>query len=186
MELFFDTETSGFINKTKALDDLTQSWICQIAMILSTEEKVIGVFQSYIFDDDREMSKGAYNVHKIGPEITALGLPEFAVAPIFKDFLNAANLVVAHNYKFDWPFVRCLLMRTLGEDPKPKESFCTMEKTTNLLKLRKPNGPGYKWPKLEELYQYLFDIPLTGAHNAMADTLATKKCYYELKKRGEI
>jgi hypothetical protein len=44
----------------------------------------------------------------------------------------------------------------------------------------------YKWPKLEELYTKLFGTTISGAHDAMADIEATKKCYFELIRRGII
>ena len=48
------------------------------------------------------------------------------------------------------------------------------------------NSPygGYKWPKLEELYRKLFGYTFDGAHDALADVEATRKCYFELKKKG--
>ena len=58
--------------------------------------------------------------------------------------------------------------------------------TTNICKIKNPRG-GYKWPKLEELFGYLFynrtDISIDGAHDAMNDVLITAKCYIELKRR---
>jgi len=187
MELFFDTETSGFINKTLAREDPNQSWIMQLAMILSTEKVVLGSFHAYIYDDDRKVSKGALKVHGITPEMTVNGLNETGVASVYIDFLNKADIQIAHNFDFDIQFMECLMhrlgyMNMLAEVPH----LCTMKSTTDILKLSKPNGPGYKWPKLEELYHYLFNEDITGAHNAIADVRATRKCYYELKKRGLI
>ena len=42
----------------------------------------------------------------------------------------------------------------------------------------------YKYPKLQELYRKLFGQSFSNAHDASADTEATKKCYFELKKKG--
>jgi hypothetical protein len=66
-----------------------------------------------------------------------------------------------------------------------KSTFCTMEKSTNLVKLPGKYGK-YKWPKLVELYKFLFNEELTGAHDALVDILATRRCYYELLKRGIV
>ncbi len=45
---------------------------------------------------------------------------------------------------------------------------------------------GYKPPKLQELYQKLFGTTFDNAHDAMADVKATKKCFFELIRRGAI
>jgi len=49
------------------------------------------------------------------------------------------------------------------------------------------NGPyGFKYPKLTELHQKLFNTRFDGAHDALADITATVKCFWEMKKRGLI
>ena len=40
-----------------------------------------------------------------------------------------------------------------------------------------------KWPKLYELYQFLFNKSFDNQHNALADIRVTLECYAELKKR---
>ena len=60
-----------------------------------------------------------------------------------------------------------------------------MQKSTNFCAIpSNGNYAGYKWTKLEELYQKLFGTTFSGAHDAMSDVEATRKCYLELKKRG--
>lgn len=46
------------------------------------------------------------------------------------------------------------------------------------------NLPDSKYPKLSELYQKLFETPLTNAHDAMEDVRTTMKCYWEMQRRG--
>ena len=61
------------------------------------------------------------------------------------------------------------------------KTFCTMEKTVDICKI---NGNyGYKFPKLQELYFYLFNENFEFAHDAMVDVKATAKCYFELKRK---
>jgi DNA polymerase III epsilon subunit-like protein len=48
------------------------------------------------------------------------------------------------------------------------------------------NLPGRKKPKLRMLYEHLFGENFAHAHDAMADIEATKDCFVELAKRGEI
>ncbi len=48
------------------------------------------------------------------------------------------------------------------------------------IKVRK----GYKSPKLEELYKFLFKEDIINAHNAAADVDATARCFFELLRQG--
>lgn len=41
----------------------------------------------------------------------------------------------------------------------------------------------YKWPSLQELHCALFGANFEDAHDALADVLACRKCYYELQSR---
>ncbi len=45
---------------------------------------------------------------------------------------------------------------------------------------------GYKRPKLEELHLLLFDEDFDNAHDALADTEACMRCFFELVERGVI
>jgi DNA polymerase-3 subunit epsilon len=74
--------------------------------------------------------------------------------------------------------IRANLPSRLFERP----GLCTMKTTTNLLCL--PGPFGFKWPKLEELYLYLFEAGYEGAHNAALDVEATARCFFELLRRG--
>lgn len=42
-----------------------------------------------------------------------------------------------------------------------------------------------KWPKLQELYKVLFGHSFEGAHNAMADVVATKRLFLGNGKASE-
>src|SRR5690606_8051357 len=44
----------------------------------------------------------------------------------------------------------------------------------------------FKWPKLEELYQKLFNEKFEEAHNAAADVVATTRCFFELIRLNVI
>lgn len=68
-----------------------------------------------------------------------------------------------------------------------KKCMCTMSLTTDLCKIPHPKGwKSYKWPKLIELHQFLFKEGFDGAHDALADIEATKRCFLELHKRAHI
>ena len=63
-----------------------------------------------------------------------------------------------------------------------------MQRSTNFCAIPNPNSyyGGYKWPKLEELYRKLFGRMFDNAHDALADVVATKECFFALKQRGIV
>jgi DNA polymerase III epsilon subunit-like protein len=66
--------------------------------------------------------------------------------------------------------------------------FCTMRALTPRIRLPSPRGRAgeYKWPKLDEAYQFLFERPVPGRedrHDAMADVLACKDVFEEGRRR---
>jgi len=99
-----------------------------------------------------------------------------------------ADTLVCHNFGFDSLMLKVAAHRSgmIGEvvldTLEVKSNFCTMLKSTQLCKI--PGPYGYKWPKLEELYKFLFNKSFEGAHDALNDVLATRRCYYELKRLG--
>jgi DNA polymerase III alpha subunit (gram-positive type) len=54
-----------------------------------------------------------------------------------------------------------------------RTNICTMERSTNFCAL-----PGYKWPKLSELYKKLFNEEFQEQHNAKHDIYTTHKCFW--------
>jgi uncharacterized CHY-type Zn-finger protein len=56
-----------------------------------------------------------------------------------------------------------------------------MRASANWCRISKIDGrSGFKWPRLDELYFKLFQEYIINSHNAIYDTLATKKCFFEL------
>lgn len=184
MELFFDSETSGFLNKNLNADDPKQAWIMQIAFILSEKDRICTEFSTLLKAENRKCHPGAQAVHQISvEECEKLGMYELKALNTIMHGFNSAHTLVAHNIFFDLGFVSQLMVRN-GQSAdmlNHKSLFCTMKSSTDLCKL-----PGrysnYKWPKLTELYKFLFDEEMEGAHDAMVDVRATRRCYYRLKE----
>jgi hypothetical protein len=61
--------------------------------------------------------------------------------------------------------------------------YCTMLESTTMCNLPGRYGKP-KWPKLQELHKFLFGEEFTGAHSALDDVKATRRCYYAMKERG--
>lgn len=188
MELFVDTETSDMIKWKLPDSHVTQPWIVQLGAILSTRDIKYAELNLLIKAYNNVIAPGAFKAHNISVEMTNIGgVDELDVFVTFTQLVEQADLIVCHNTAFDLRMLR-LVARRLWLDHlvsllKEKKSYCTMLTTTDLLKLPKTRG-GYKWPKLQELYNYLFGENFSGAHDAMNDVRATRKCYYELTKRS--
>ncbi len=98
---------------------------------------------------------------------------------------NFLCIPVAHNMSFDEMIIGAEFLRNkMVNSLDTRNKICTMHSTTNFCKL---DGPyGYKWPKLSELHYKLFSTGFEEAHDASVDITATAKCFWELRKRGEI
>ena len=188
MELFFDTETSGLAKMKQPIDHPGQPWIIQLALILSDEDKVHASISFMIQSNNRDMNPHAFKVHQITNELAdQLGFKEITAAKLFNHYMRLADIIIAHNIKFDDILIRGLLHRTgFTEDLMAYESkptFCTMDSSTELCQLPGRYGK-FKWPKLSELYMFLFGEEIEDAHDALIDVTATRRCYYELLERG--
>ena len=105
------------------------------------------------------------------------------------DLENVSKLI-AHNLLFDLTILKSELTRYNGNEIIDKlnnlKLYCTMKKTTNILKLPFAKENCYKSPKLIELYNYYFPNEEFNAHNALEDVKACARCYFMLKKKKDI
>jgi DNA polymerase III epsilon subunit-like protein len=93
------------------------------------------------------------------------------------------DAVITHNLEYDRGVVGAELIRAeLPSRLFERPGLCTMTTTTQLLRL--PGPYGFKWPKLEELHDFLFESGYEGAHDAARDVEACARCFFELKRRG--
>ena len=182
MYLFFDTETTG-LNKSS-------DRIIQIAWLVTARNgKEIKRQNRLIKPSGFTIPKNAEKIHGIST-ITAnrFGASLRDVLIEFTDAATACQIIVGHNLSFDLAMLKPEYLR---EDiPFPldgKRMVCTMRSATAWCRLPKLDGrPGFKWPKLDELYFRLFGEYFDDAHDALNDVVATKRVYFELIKRNII
>ena len=190
--VFFDTECNGLPFSNKLGVDDTSNWprMIQLAWLVTDEQGSILKSQShiicpqgFIITDEVEELTGITT-----SRAKSEGVNLRTVLNEFMDDLVDAELVIGHNIDFDKHVLGCELYRErLDYDTLlNKKSVCTMQRSTNFCAIPNPNSyyGGYKWPKLEELYQKLFNTTLSNAHDALSDVEATRKCYFELKQQG--
>lgn len=182
MELFVDTETSGMVLWSEPYDHPNQPWMVQLGAILSEKHMVYAELNLLIQPDGRTIDPGAYRAHGISTKMCEIGgVPEREALLVLSELWDRADLIVCHNVSFDFKIITIAGLRQ--KQPfhidTSKEYFCTMIESTDLCQIPHHNGE-YKWPKLQELHQHLFGERFIGAHDAMEDIRATRRCYYKM------
>lgn len=188
--LFFDTETTGIPKDYKAPCTNTDNWprLIQLGWLLTgAAGRILSEGNHIVRPDGFEIPKAASDVHGITTEFALEnGKPLLDVIFAFGADLNQADCVVGHNLDYDLHIVGAEYVR-LGYDSRimfARPTLCTMQATIQFCNI--PGRFGPKWPKLMELYSKLFGQGFDGAHDAMADIVATKDCFFELIRRGVV
>ena len=133
---------------------------------------------------DTIISPGATRIHGITMAMSlAEGKPIADALAAFRGSLEQADVLVAHNMKFDFNVLGAEFYRDIRENPLADVAhYCTMEAATDYCAL--PGKYSNKWPTLAELHHKLFSRPFDGAHNAAVDVSVTRQCYFALLARG--
>lgn len=188
--LFFDTETDGLPKLHRPVSDIDQPQLIQFAGLLVDDSRnVLSSINVLVKPLKRSIPEEASKVHGISTEKAQ----QFGYAPrtameIWFELYTKADIVVAHNIKFD-AFIMAVHQHRYGQDIKleDRECFCTMENSTALVNLpptAKMQAAGFfrpKNPKLEECIKHFFNEDLEGAHDALVDVTACMRVYFHLK-----
>lgn len=129
-------------------------------------------------------------IHGITTEMAKEGIDVEFVLRVLIDRAKECDLIVGHNLYFDMKNILAAGQLNgvssgntggLYKALRKEKRFDTMLATTNICKLPKAKGTGYKWAKLEELHAFLFDgeIP-ENLHNSLEDCRVTAKCLVKL------
>lgn len=200
MILTYDTETTGLPARSRApeldeqprivqlgavLDDASGKEIMRLDVILALDFENLPekVQKGWVGEDGKG---GAAGVHGISPEVSkAYGVNERTAIDLFLDMIEVAELIVGQNIEgFDNFIVTGAARRALGDntlDPfRGKRIFDTMKAGTPLCKLPKKGG-GLRSPSLTALHEHLFGEGFDGAHAAINDVLAARRCFYRMQ-----
>ena len=189
MILFFDTETTG----------LFPGRIIQLSYVMTDGETTIAknFFFGVSFIEPSATKVHGFTVEKIqklsGGKTFSCDIDE-----IYDDFLSA-DLIVAHNVKFDIGF---LIAEFNYQDRifRYRESFDTMKAFTPIMKMERSNHKGYKYPKLGEMCEFLdiypyditrksmqlFGADMVSGHDARYDSTALYLSFFEGLKNFEV
>lgn len=186
--IIFDTETS----------DIKPGNICQLSYLIVDDKDITS--KDFYFKV-KDVAPGAQNVHGFSVEdlkrLSNNKTFNDQYKEIYKDF-SQANVLVAHNIEFDMKFLKAEFTR-INKAFDPDNLFCTMKHFTNICKIKRSFGTGYKWPKLSELSEFLKIDPKertslstklfggsTNAHDARGDIVETYLCLKEGLKKEYI
>lgn len=189
MYLFFDTETTGLPKNWKAPVTDTNNWprLVQLAYLVYDEAGVeIGAGDYLIKPEGFTISAEATRIHGISQERAQReGLPLEPVLTDFHQLIQQAQYLVAHNMSFDEKIIGAEFLRQGLPNLLPhKNKICTMQGSTDFCAI--PGPYGYKWPKLSELYDRLFQAQFEEAHNAAVDIKATARCFWALRANNVL
>lgn len=194
--VFFDTETTGLPHNYELHPRVTDNWprLVQLSWIVTDENGELISTHNYIIKPNGfKIPLMAAAVHGITNERALKeGNDLRKVLSEFMEDVKSASLLVGHNIDFDKKVIGAELYRNdqaneeLYEYIDRKRFICTMKSTIDFCQIPNRVGYGYKYPKLQELHHKLFAKYFEDAHNALSDIMATKNCFFELKKRGII
>ncbi|MFT3679818.1 MAG: 3'-5' exonuclease [Ferruginibacter sp.] len=187
--LFFDCETTGKPISYSASYTDVNNWprVTQLAFCLCDDAgNVIAQFQSLIKPDGWVVPKEQFFIdNNMSTErCEAEGIP---IREALEQLMAAklqADVLSAHNLNFDHRIVWAEFVRAEMPPRSGMHKICTMMQSTRHCNLPGKRGP--KWPTLGELHNVLFKKDFDGAHDALADVLALKDCFFELLNLGVI
>lgn len=191
--LFFDTETTGLVVDGAPWE--SQPHLVQLACILTDDDGLEHASLSCIVSPEGAYTIPANVAHIHGIDTVkaeAVGVSLHCATRTFIELGRRANLLVAHNMKFDNVVMSAARHRTFPNiPPLATSTHCTMEASAPILRLpptpamvRAGRGP-FKPPRLAEAYAYFGFGELVGAHDALVDVRACAKIYFEIKRRTD-
>lgn len=186
--LFIDTETTGIpIDNNAPISD-NNNWphMVQICWLLKdVHNNTISKKVYIIKPENYVIPKRMTDIHGISHEYATNN--GCSLQEVLDDFIvtfRKAKFVVGHNVDFDIKIIAAELYRKNFQysDLLNCRRICTMKSSVEYCKISNERNPakGYKWPKLQELHNRLFNYNYTVEHNAENDVEATAKCFFEL------
>jgi len=187
--LIYDTETTGLPKKWTAPISDVDNWprVIQLAwQLCNSEGEVIAESKRLVKPDGWVIPKEKFWIDNgfSTEKNEAEGVPMEILLSLFINDLRLSGHLVAHNIGFDHPVLGAEMIRYNMQSVNKPNKICTMRASTDLLRL--PGKFGFKFPKLEELHNYLFNTGFENAHDAFADVNACRKCLFELINRKVI
>ena len=205
--MVFDTETNGLIPKNVTYHNSNSfPYILQLSYIIYTYDtnKILCIEDDIVkIPINVNIPEEVTNINKITKSITEeKGIPIRDILEKFIFNLSRISVLVAHNYNFDKNMLLAELKRnnmlTNNIQKLFLKGYCTMQNSIQLCKIPKGyhnyNNSSFKFPKLIELYYYLFiknnNNPMyldqRKLHNSLCDVIVTLRCYFKMNYKIDI
>lgn len=189
MYLVFDTETTGLPLWNDPSDHPGQPHIVDLACSLYDASGLEVERYDVLINNGVDIPAEATAIHGITREMCdADGVEPREALANFLAMVSKSMVVVGHNVSFDVRLKRIMAARVMGEKwDCPRPTFCTMRKTTTMVKALKPKprfDTDWKWPTLGEATQHFFGEPHVDAHRARPDCDASARIFFHLREQG--
>jgi DNA polymerase III epsilon subunit-like protein len=200
--IVYDTETTGLPKKTNTSPCLENEsnypYIVQLSYIIYDIETntVVKIYDKVInIPDNIVISEESIKLHGITREIMREnGISIISALETFLNDICAADIIVGHNIEFDKIMVHIEMLRNAFPNidlfTSSTKFYCTMKTTIELCAIKtnyKNSVKTYnKFPKLVELYTYLFSKTPTKLHNALNDVALCLQCFCKLMFQTNI
>jgi DNA polymerase-3 subunit alpha len=191
MIFIFDTETTGLpIDKNAPISDLN-NWPRMVqfsGQLHELDGNLVTHFDCLIIPEGYNIPFNAEKIHGISTmKATEKGIPLEEALEKINNLLAKATIIAGHNLEFDIKIIAAEFFRKQIENQIfQKKILDTQLSSVQFCALPGGKGGSFKYPKLEELHQKLFNKGFDEAHNAIADVEATARCFFELVKHKII
>jgi DNA polymerase III epsilon subunit-like protein len=205
--LVYDTETTGLpkkgITKPPCLEEeQLYPHIVQLSYIVYNilTNEIVKVYDNVIkIADDIIISEESIALHHINRDIMNLkGISIVdALQSLITDIDNV-DVVVGHNISFDNKMILIEMIRNqkyfdssiILSFLQSTKFYCTMMNSIELCAIKtfyKNSTKSYnKFPKLIELYTYLFEVTPTKLHNSLNDVVLCLQCFCKIRCGEDI
>jgi DNA polymerase III epsilon subunit-like protein len=198
--LVFDTETNNLPERTSTNKNFpvnyTAKWphIMQLSAILYDTDRHRLLDQlDYIIKigSDVVISEESLHIHGITRDKSeSCGIDIKTALNAFKNLFNKSDIIVGHNITFDISVISAECIRNnIVIDFTKKSKYCTMKNSVDICKIEVTSKTGrtyYKFPKLVELYKFLFNETPNNLHNSFVDILICLRCYCMLRHKFDV
>jgi len=183
-KMIIDTETSG-LPMTKGFCQFYNpqytkyyegSRMIELGYIICDNEgNIIKQYNNLVIPNGYEITNT--HIHGITNEDALKGLQLIDVLNDLKTDLANVDTIIAHNAQFDINIILSECYRLKHKDlitlVKNKNIVCTMQKGKLFM-------DRMKFPKLIELYKFIFKREFKQEHRALSDATACMECYFQM------
>ncbi|UIR56232.1 3'-5' exonuclease [Sphingobacterium sp. SRCM116780] len=185
--LFLDTETSDLPKKWDKKYSDSQNWphVLQVAWIIFDENfNEIKRTNKYIYEPFIFISPSSEQVHGLKPQFLMKHgeNKKVVLRKLAHDIKKYQPLIIGHFLTFDLQVLSAEFFRSRLAIPFQQLTyFCTLWHSKKYV-----HNPNMVHMNLTSLYETLFEVLPTDAHNAENDADITAKCYFEMIRRNEL